>query len=404
MKKQFLFAAFCISSCITSAQWTQKADKAGLCGTQSLNAVVEGNFCYIGAGYSGSCPDWYKYDPLNDSWTILPPFPTSYITQSTGFAINGKIYVGIGSDNSGSCNNELYEYTPATGSWAYKSTMPGPKRHNCVSFVINNKAYIGLGTDSTGSTGYTDFYEYTPGNNTWTPIASFPGQGTRGSTAFTVSGKGYVVGGRRVADNQTAAAAFRYDPSNNQWQQITKVPDSKNFAASAAVFSNTAYLCMGLGTQPGSAGRKDLYRYNEAGDSWTLIDSIPDNRTWDEGIGFSVNGKLYFGLGDDIIMGLVNPMMWQYTPPATSVTQVEASEEIVALVPNPSKGQFLIRKNTKAGFRSVTISSVTGKQLRVWYNVAADQILDCSVLPPGIYLLTALDEKNQRATGKLVLQ
>ena len=61
--------------------------------------IVSGN------SNSGERDDFFQYDPVNDSWTELTPFPGAARGFAIGDTWNGKAYFGFGHDGTSLLND-----------------------------------------------------------------------------------------------------------------------------------------------------------------------------------------------------------------------------------------------------------------------------------------------------------
>ena len=71
--------------------------------------------------------DFYRYNPLNDSWLQLNDFPSEARVAGTQFSYNGKGYVlsGDGDDHGPLDSGEFWEYNPLNDSWNQLTSHPG---------------------------------------------------------------------------------------------------------------------------------------------------------------------------------------------------------------------------------------------------------------------------------------
>ena len=87
---------------------------------------------------------------IPNGWVALEPFAGGVRNAAVAVNIGDKIYAGLGyssSTGNSQVSDDWYEYDPATNKWTFKSNFPGAARANAVAFVINGKAYVGLGTN-----------------------------------------------------------------------------------------------------------------------------------------------------------------------------------------------------------------------------------------------------------------
>ena len=131
---------------ITTQVWTQKTS-IPIGRHHPYQFILNGNI-YVGSGHQSS---WYKYDPLNDTWTAVASLDTR--VAGTQFNYNGKGYAlsGVTTGHTFFATGEFYEYDPLIDSWNILNPHPGNSLWAPASFVINNYAYLYTGT--TGPAG-----------------------------------------------------------------------------------------------------------------------------------------------------------------------------------------------------------------------------------------------------------
>ena len=71
-------------------------------------------YCYSGSGITENLHDLLEYDPANDAWTPRESLPGSSKFDAVAFSIDGKGYLGSGSDEQFNQTTDFYEYTPDT--------------------------------------------------------------------------------------------------------------------------------------------------------------------------------------------------------------------------------------------------------------------------------------------------
>jgi N-acetylneuraminic acid mutarotase len=165
--------------------------------------IGSGDFGYIIGGYDVTAlpmNDCWEYNQQANTWTERASLPVSAARYySTGFSVNGKIYVFGGTDGNTSLN-DLWEFNPPANTWSQKASLPGVGRERANAFVINNEAYIVGGFPPSAGT-LKECWRYNPASNQWTRLADFPGvTGPAGGLGFTINGSGYVVCGNGTAE------------------------------------------------------------------------------------------------------------------------------------------------------------------------------------------------------------
>ena len=273
-------------------------------GWKALDSFNETRFCavaetvgekiYAGLGYNSNgfftvTDDWYEYDVATNKWTKKQSFPTDARANAISFSINGKIYVGLGTNYNRADKVQTYtdffEYDPATDKWTAKADFPTAGRDQPVFFTIANKGYVGTGNTnpSSATSVKSDFWEYDPATNKWSAKADFPSTSRCRALGFAIGNKGYLGGGE---DSNVSKLSdfFEYDPTTNSWKQKSPisvaVSRSRGFA-----FNGVGYVVGGLlGT--GNTISNAVYKFDPTANEWTKTSEIA---TYDD----SYKGRLY---------------------------------------------------------------------------------------------------------------
>ena len=199
--------------------WTKKTDFPGVPIIYS-KAFVIGNKTYISPGkyWKDSrvhfVNDFWEYDPANNSWQQKKDFPG--VERYWGFAIGTetKGYIGLG--NQGNPLKDIYMYDPMTDSWETAIHYPGAGYNDVANFYINGKLYLGMGSNNSTSS-YTDMYESDFNKHSWKKMYSSPVK-LSPFISHAINGKGYVGYGwydLSSKDNEYGRKMFEFDPSKN---------------------------------------------------------------------------------------------------------------------------------------------------------------------------------------------
>ena len=167
------------------------------------------SFGYIGAGrgtsYNNSTDEVWRYDPTNDTWSVVEKFPVHWgYWNSLSTSNNDYAFVGFGhTEASIDFTSRLYSYNFTTDKWERLSNIPlvGREHHVSISFLIDNLIYC-------KSQFSQNFWVYNIVSNDWTEL-DFPYDFDfeRGmSTTDNKNRKGYFGLGR----NNTI---WEYDPN-----------------------------------------------------------------------------------------------------------------------------------------------------------------------------------------------
>lgn len=244
--------------------WSPLGDFPG--GDRSFAYGVEhGGYGYAGFGAWDDgfnvtyFDDWYRFDPVSETWTAMASFPGTDRTHPAMVATTNKIYVGCGGSSNGDLK-DWWEYDVATDSWTQKTDFPGTRRHHPFYFSIGDDVFVGMGHHQ--SSIFDDLYHYGIENDTWTQVASIPGEGRVAGTQFTYNGKGYVLSGQGEDHlNFDTGEFWEYDPVNDSWTQLPPHPGSGRWAPGSFVIGDSIYMVGGQNNdiQP---DQRDLWLLN----------------------------------------------------------------------------------------------------------------------------------------------
>ncbi len=142
---------------IDQDEWTNEEEshlraKSGFGG---VGAQVQGR-CFYGLGNNtDNLTQWYEADLPADKWTKKRDIPSKGRTLGACCATNEYIYVFggrcfRGEYTEGEVFPDYYRYDPSNDTWAYCGRMPCGSAENLVAFTINGKAYFGLGENTDG--------------------------------------------------------------------------------------------------------------------------------------------------------------------------------------------------------------------------------------------------------------
>jgi hypothetical protein len=194
---------------------------------------------------------------------------------AVAFAIKDMGYIGLGGGNVGS---KFYQYNPSENSYIEVAPFPGGQRLEAISFVIGDYAYVGLG-------GVNDLWRFDPIGNTWTEMADFPGY--EYGVGVAVNGKGYIV------TQEQTNNFWEYDPIADDWSQLETYPfvipeDGLTPTAGFALNDEIYIYSTDVSTAP-----NPILRYNFETHSWQGIPGVEDEFVTLDATAFAVNGFIY---------------------------------------------------------------------------------------------------------------
>ena len=216
------------------------------------------NKAYVGFGRNENGPlnDLWEYDPETNTWTELDTCLCVGRTHPALVAANGHIYVGLG--GGGGNKKDWWAYNIESGEWEQRAEFPSFQRHHPFYFEIDDYAYVGMGHGDNGI--YNDLYRYDHLTDSWETLASLPGEGRVAGTQFSLNGKGYVLSGDgQDHDHMEAGEFWEYDPVLNEWTALAPhLGNGSRWAPGNFIIDNTIYFMAGL-----EAGllKKDMMRY-----------------------------------------------------------------------------------------------------------------------------------------------
>ena len=230
--------------------WTQKSNFGGSPRFGCATAVIN-NKGYVAFGDEWDPSYWrtndmWVYDPAFDSWNYETSWPVDGRRDPSGFALNNKFYVGLGSDNSYIENGDWWEYDPASGFWTQKAFFGGSPRSQATPFAVGGKGYVGLG----GQFDEQDYFEYNAATNSWRGINIFPGAGRENSFSFVIGNYGYVTCGTNGINYNDL---WQFDP-----QFVTGLDDDHSRKFATSIFPNPMHDRATLELSPSLYAMPDL--------------------------------------------------------------------------------------------------------------------------------------------------
>ncbi|MCI0420721.1 MAG: hypothetical protein L0387_16195 [Acidobacteria bacterium] len=210
------------------------------------------------------------------AWTPLAPMPLARQEISSA-ALDGKIYVIAGFNNSGASTSDVQVYDPKTNNWSLATPLPIVNNHNAAA-VAAGRLYSFGGVSNR-------VFVYNPGTNSWSEVA--PMRFEHGNTAAVavIDSRIYVAGG--TGSGMMGNELEVYDPVANAWTTLASMAVPRNHCAGGAI-NGRFYVAAGRG----SANAADaLEVYDPLTNRWTRLPSMPAGRS---GVGAAVvNGELY---------------------------------------------------------------------------------------------------------------
>lgn len=240
--------------------WASKAAIPGQAryGASGFNIGTKG---YLFGGYwLGTYYGFlYEYDPAANTWTAKASIPDTLREYASAFVIGTKAYIVAGYNNSYTPNtmSNVWEWDQAGNTWTSKARLTGGARYAGLGFAINGKGYVGLGTNSVPAS-LNDFWEYDPTLNNWTQKATFTGGARNTPSSFNIGVRGYVTSGNTGTPQNDV---YQYNPINNTWTQLNNNGAKVRANAPSASSSTSGKGYMGCGWTTGSVNLSDFWEY-----------------------------------------------------------------------------------------------------------------------------------------------
>ena len=384
MKKISLILFFCTALFFSHAQnvWIPRDSVNG----PPRSAVV--GFSINGLGYAGLGIDhteykrsFYRYDKVNDDWDRVESFggPTgdgNERSSAVAFVIGGFAYVGLG-QGANPYFGDFWKFDPVTDTWTQVADYGGTPRTQAAAFSIDNYGYAGTGQSINGLE--KDFWKYDPAGNTWSPVADFGGTPRRQAVGVGMGGQGYVGTG----DDGTFTNDFwQYEPSTDSWIQKASFPGNPRYGATG--FAIFPQVFIGTGYDNTLSYRDDFWKYNFWNNTWQPVAYFSGGPRANA-FSFTIGTRGYVGCGYN---GVLLDDFYEYFP-VVGVDELSYDKNLIKIYPNPSSRFITISISGKAEFRQIGIYSMSGRIIKSADagNGVADKItIDCQDLPPGNYL------------------
>ena len=187
-----------------------------------------------------------EYDPSLNRWTVKAPFPNTTLPPNsvlgnqfiTGAAINGKIYVAVGSSGR---NGPTYIYDPATNTWSSSGTsIPRFNLEPYFSAGLNNEMF---------ATDGDNFLKYSSNINDWALLQPLTGF-RKGASLSAFNNVVYAAGGYNFNSNSVIMYnnVDAYNLSSGAWTKNSGL-NVKRHSAASVIYNGNLYVVGGASKQ-----------------------------------------------------------------------------------------------------------------------------------------------------------
>jgi len=145
---------------------------------------------------------------------------------------------------------------------------------------------------------------------------SFEGRGRSNAVSFVIDSKAYIVGGYDGEEREYLKDAWSFNPENKQWTLIDSLPKACIGRINAVGFSINGKGYYGLGFD-GDNKLNDFWEYDPSTNKWTQLNDFTGTARYGS-TAFSIGDKGYIVGGYD---GTHLKDLWEYDPTSDSWTK-----------------------------------------------------------------------------------
>ena len=227
---------------------------------------------FVAVALLAGCSEDAPRGPATGTWTERAPLSLGPRQEMGVAALQGKVYVVGGFDETGAAVATMEAYDPATNGWAQRASLPAPLHHVNVAAVGDLLYVVGaLSGSGFGAVGTT--LSYDPGTNAWTALTGMLAGTQRGASGVAVVGtRIYVAGGLRAGASVTDFSAF--DTVSGSWEPLPSMAVARDHLAAAASDGRV----FAISGRDSGALRAAVEMFDPATSLWTPRASIPSAR------------------------------------------------------------------------------------------------------------------------------
>lgn len=253
--------------------------------------------------------DMFQYDPVTDQWTQKQDFPGEPRVFPIAATVPPYAFVGLGYNHQGIYNDSSYlrdfwKYNPMTDSWTRMADFPGAGVNAAVCWVYNEEIYVAHGFGL--SNFFRDVWKYQPQNNRWVQLAPFPSWGRTGGVVSASEGRIFTGTGYSARNNNDW---WEYFPSQDLWIKRENMPDlgrinGLGFSVADRYFVGTGRYFAGMLTV--GHLKDDLVEYDPHTNLWIQRGRIPGGGR-ENALSFVINDRVFIAFGENLD-GTLNDM------------------------------------------------------------------------------------------------
>ncbi len=202
------------------------------------------------------------------------PLPAGGRASASVCVLDGKAYVFAGRDKNGKYLNDLWQYDPETDNWTDLGTTPLNPRVKCVCTAYEGALYLGLGFGVGGvynkNSYLCDWWRWEPGTNTWTRLAEYESQRTISPVPYICGERIYTIYG---TDGCFSRDITYYDIPSDSWHT-----EPEDWHRAKSVFGGVGASVQGrcfFGLGNNTFNLSQWFEVSLPTDTWTQRHSLP---------------------------------------------------------------------------------------------------------------------------------
>ena len=291
--------------CIAPTGWTEVTPMPAARG-QTYGAVI-GDYFFVFGGSTDYAEtvisnSVYRYNRLTNTWdapTVIPYLARELVAQ---LLPNGKMLIAGGRNSSG-FTNTAYWYDPYANTWTQKSNLPFTWIDGRSGVLPDGRIIICGGSKNNSTTRITDTYVYDPALDTYTLTNPLHFPVGNNVTATLSDGRIISTAGVTNPGDGYSTHTELFDPATMSWTVVSPCPENLgNYSGIVATPCGQVYVWGGSPPGPPYPGRKLVYEYLPATDTWTKLPDLPFFAGWGAYGQFSNGQYIWAGGHDDTDM------------------------------------------------------------------------------------------------------
>ncbi len=255
------FLLLTVSSALAAGSWKTVADIPAV--LPNAEAVVVNDQIYVLSGSVGHGLRHFfeAYDPVDDGWRPLTPFPAD-ISDFAATNVGGRILVVGGRERqNGNLSSAVWLYVPFSAIWVELSPLPEAMiGHSIVA--INESIYLA---------GNNKLWRMQGAQGSWELLASLPIKTAR--VHMVQNGADlYLVGGDK------RPLVWRYAIAENTWHQLPDLQQAVSGGSLAFMGTGRQSMLHYIGGYDSDAKAASAKHFIFKDDKWSSAPALPQGR------------------------------------------------------------------------------------------------------------------------------